>query len=186
VTDRARVGWESTFAEFREAQPKRIRERIKAFIKDASPEQIRAWDDTIPPLQAEVSEVLIREELARHYSAILEYELPMESRRPDVLLLVGACVMVIELTEKGLSQPGRPRSSCGVRPGPSELPSRVRGPRGDPGARADASPRISQLVDGVHVTGPDALDALVDRLTISRRLRVNAYRVLLTRDVTRR
>jgi hypothetical protein len=81
MTDRARTGWESSFSEFREAQPKHIRERLVAFIKDASSEQIRAWDDAIPPLQAEVSEVLVRDELARHYSAILEYELPMESRR---------------------------------------------------------------------------------------------------------
>src|SRR6187549_1954828 len=100
MTDRARTGWESSFSEFREAQPKRIRERLVAFIKDASTEQIRAWDDAIPPLQAEVSEVLVRDELARHYSAILEYELPMESRRPDVILLVGAGVMVIELKGK--------------------------------------------------------------------------------------
>ena len=100
MTDRARTGWESSFSEFREAQPKRIRERLVAFVKDASTEQIRAWDDAIPPLQAEVSEVLVRDELARHYSAILEYELPMESRRPDVILLVGSGVMVIELKGK--------------------------------------------------------------------------------------
>ena len=100
MTDRARTGWESSFSEFREAQPKRIRERLVAFIKDASTEQIRAWDDAIPPLQTEVSEVLVRDELARHYSAILEYELPMESRRPDVILLVGSCVTVIEFKGK--------------------------------------------------------------------------------------
>jgi len=55
MTDRARTGWDSSFAEFREAQPKRIRERLVAFIRDASPEQIRSWDDSMPPLQAEVS-----------------------------------------------------------------------------------------------------------------------------------
>ena len=100
MTDRARSGWESSFSEFSEAQPRRIRERIAAFIRDASPEQIRAWDDAIPPLQTEVSEVLIRDELARHYSAILEYELPMESRRPDVILLVGAGVMLVPLDQQ--------------------------------------------------------------------------------------
>jgi hypothetical protein len=100
MTDRARTGWESSFSEFREAQPKRIRERLIAFVRDPSPEQIRSWDDAIPPLQTEVSKALIRDELAKQYSAILEYELPMESRRPDVILLVGAGVMVIELKGK--------------------------------------------------------------------------------------
>src|SRR5690349_10491435 len=100
MADDARTGWESSFSEFQRAQPKRIRERLVAFIRDASDEQIRAWDAAIPPLQSEVSEVLIRDELAEHYSAILEYELPMESRRPDVILLVGAGVMVVELKGK--------------------------------------------------------------------------------------
>src|SRR5688500_13904819 len=94
------AGWDSSFSEFREAHPRRIREQIASFVADATPELIRSWDDAIPPLQAEVSEVLVRDELARHYSAILEYELPMESRRPDVILLVGAGVMVLELKGK--------------------------------------------------------------------------------------
>ncbi len=38
--------------------------------------------------------------MARDYSAILEYEMPMESRRADVVLLVGVGVMVIELKGK--------------------------------------------------------------------------------------
>jgi hypothetical protein len=100
MSENARSGWDSSFGDFQSAQPKRIRERLIAFIRDASPEQIRAWDAAIPPLQSEVSEVLIRDDLAEHYSAILEYELPMESRRPDVILLVGAGVMVIELKGK--------------------------------------------------------------------------------------
>ena len=58
MTDRARTGWESSFSEFREAQPKRIRERLVAFV-----EQIRRWEESIPPLQAEVSKALIGDEL---------------------------------------------------------------------------------------------------------------------------
>src|SRR4051812_40808314 len=100
MNDNARTGWESSFYVFRDTQAKHIRERLAAFVTDASEEQIRAWDAAIPPLQTEISEVLVRDELAKEYSAILEYELPMESRRPDVILLVGAGVMVIELKGK--------------------------------------------------------------------------------------
>ena len=77
-----------------------IRERLAEFIADASPEQMRAWKDAIKPLQDEVDEVLVRDKLASSYSAILEYELPLDARRPDVILLVGAGVMVVELKGK--------------------------------------------------------------------------------------
>ena len=50
--------------------------------------------------RAEVVEV---DALAREYTAILEYELPMESRRPDVVLLVSGAVVVLEL--KGKTEP---------------------------------------------------------------------------------
>jgi hypothetical protein len=165
MTDRARTGWDSSFSEFREAPPKQIRERLAAFIKDASPEQIRAWDEAIPPLQTEVDEVLVRDVLAEQYSAILEYELPMEARRPDVILLVGAGVMVIELkgkvypTQADLDQAAayardlrNYHRECEGREVVAVLvPTRATG--------------YQELVDGVHVTGPDSLDALVARIT---------------------
>jgi len=185
MTDRARTGWESSFSEFREAQPKRIRERLVAFIKDASTEQIRAWDDAIPPLQTEVSEVLVRDELARHYSAILEYELPMESRRPDVILLVGSGVMVIELkgklypTQADLDQAAAyardlrnyHRECEGRDVTPVLVPTRARG--------------YQQLVDGVHVTGPDALDELVAGLTSHQQKPVIERAAFLSEDAYR-
>lgn len=86
---RVRYGWQSDFPEFHATAPGHIRERLQAFVRDASPEQLRAWADAIPPLQHEIGEVLLRDQFAGTYSAILEYELPLEARRPDVVLLVG-------------------------------------------------------------------------------------------------
>lgn len=97
---RARYGWESDFPEFRETPPREVREQIQKFVSDASPEQVRAWDDSIPKLQGEVGEILLRDQLAQRYSAILEYELPMDARRPDVILLVRGAVVVLELKGK--------------------------------------------------------------------------------------
>src|SRR5688500_11665250 len=185
MTDRARTGWESSFSEFREAQPKRIRERLVEFVRDPSPEQIRSWDDSIPPLQAEVSKALIRDDLARQSSAILEYELPMESRRPDVILLVGAGVMVIEL--KGKQYPSQAdldqasayardlrnyhRECDGREVTPVLVPTRAHG--------------YQQLVDNVHVTGPDALDDLIERITNERREPVVDRTAFLSEDAYR-
>jgi hypothetical protein len=165
TTPRARYGWESSFSEFQETPPRQIRERLNAFVADASREQVRAWDDSIPPLQAEVEMVLVRDALAREYSTILEYELPMESRRPDVLLLVGARVMVVEL--KGKLFPSQAdldqvaayardlrnyhRECAGREVIPVLVPTRAHG--------------YLQELDGVHIAGPDALNGLVERLT---------------------
>jgi len=187
MSDRARYGWESDFPGFHTAKPMHVRERLQAFIPDASPEQIRAWNDTIPPLQREVEEVLVRDALARHYSTILEYELPLESRRPDAVLLVGDGVLVVEL--KGKLEPSQAdidqaaayardlrcyHRDCNGRPVVAVLvPTRAHGYLRQEGQ--------------VHITGPDALDALIARLTASgsgrtfdraRFLEADAYRPL--------
>jgi hypothetical protein len=162
---RARYGWESDFPSFRSTPPAQVRERLQAFVTDASPEQLRAWNDSIPPLQREVEEVLLANTLAQHYSAILEYELPMESRRPDVVLLLGAGVMVMEL--KGKLTPSQAdidqaaayardlrcyHRECASRTVvPVLVPTRARG--------------YLSLDAGVHIAGPDALDDLIARLT---------------------
>jgi hypothetical protein len=159
-----RSGWDSDFPTFESAPPMRVRERLQAYVADASLEQKRAWADAIPPLQLEIGEVLRQNALASRYSAILEYELPMESRRPDVILLVGAGVMVIEL--KGKVDPSQAdldqasayardlrcyhRECAGREIVPVLVPTRAKGYQEERG--------------GVHVTGPDALDGLVGDL----------------------
>lgn len=158
---KARFGWESDFPTFRSAVPSHIRERLREFVANASDEQERAWKDAIPPLQSEVEEVLLRDRLAAQYSAILEYELPMEARRPDVVLLVGAGVMVLELKGKALpNQADLDQASAYARDlrcyhrdcdgrevVPVLVPTRARGYLGED--------------TGVHISGPDALDSLV-------------------------
>jgi len=166
MTDEAtRYGWQSDFHDFRETPPQVIRERLSAFVADASPEQHRAWADSIPPLQGEVAKSIVTNTLARDYSAILEYMLPMESRRPDVILLIGGSVMIVEL--KGKTRPSQAdldqvaayardlrnyhRECAGREVYPVLVPTRA---RGDLGVR-----------DGVCIAGPDAIHALVTSLT---------------------
>jgi hypothetical protein len=161
----ARYGWESDFPEFSSARPSTVCERLASFVTDASPEQVRAWRDCVPSLQREVDKVLVRDMLAKRYSAILEYELPLESRRPDVLLFVGSGVMVLEL--KGKSHPSRAdidqvaayardlrcyhRECANRRIVPVLVPTQARGYQGQESE--------------VHVAGPDALDGLIAQLT---------------------
>lgn len=162
---RARYGWESDFPGFTQASAIDVRRRLQSFVADASQEQDRAWADSIPRLQDEVEEVLLKNQLARDYSAILEYELPLESRRPDAILLVGGGLLVIEL--KGKVFPSQAdidqaaayardlqcyHRDCEDRPVvPVLVPTRAHGY-----VRREGS---------VHIAGPDALDGLVQEVT---------------------
>jgi hypothetical protein len=169
MTERARYGWESDFRRFEGTPVIEIRSALHGFVHDASPEQIRAWDTSIPALQREVREVIHADSAAVSSSAILEYELPMEMRRPDVIFLVGGAVAVIELkgklapTQADIDQAAAyardlrcyHRACADHEVLPILVPTRA---RGDLGFRG-----------GVHVAGPDAVDALVTRLGTSQR-----------------
>lgn len=157
----ARFGWESRFPVFEASDSRIIRQALQGFVRDASPEQVHAWDDSIPRLQTEVQEVLRADPGAAAYSAILEYELPMESRRPDVVVLAGGAVVVLEL--KGKIRPSQAdldqasayardlrcyHRECADREVHAVVvPTRARGCLG--------------FEDGVHVLGPDQIDAFV-------------------------
>jgi hypothetical protein len=95
-------GWASDFGDFRGASAGRIRASLAAFVTDASPEQLRAWDESIPPLQNEFGEAIATDALAVEYGTIWEYELPLEFRRSDVILLLRDLVAVLELKSKAV------------------------------------------------------------------------------------
>jgi hypothetical protein len=93
-------GWSSDLESFRETPAPYIRQSLVDFLRVVSPEQLSAWDLSIPPLQSEAGELISRKPSAAKYTAILEYQLPMEERRPDVILLIGGAVLVLELKGK--------------------------------------------------------------------------------------
>jgi hypothetical protein len=96
----ARYGWESLLPKFEATSSRLVRDALQKYIPDASNEQVRAWDESIPKLQKEARELLGSDSNAKEYSTILEYELPMESRRPDVIVLANGAVLVLELKGK--------------------------------------------------------------------------------------
>jgi hypothetical protein len=154
-------GWRSNFPEFRDAVPRVVRGSLVDFIGDASPQQVRAWDASIPQLQAEVDEIVAAEPSASNYTAVLEYLLPLDLRRPDVVLLVRGAVVVLEL--KGKLRPSQAdidqasayardlrcyHSACADRPVHAVVvPTRASGSLG----------RVGEVL----IAGPDALDEVV-------------------------
>lgn len=183
------AGWSSSLRRFREVPATYVTSSLQSFISDASTQQIRAWDDSVPRLQAEAGEIAARTVEADDWSAILEYKLPMEARRPDVVLLLGGPVLVLEL--KGKSRVER-----------VDVDQAAAYARDLKGYHRECADRrvIPVLVlingegyladdSGVTVVGPDVLDALADRETrehpsepvaIDRFLAPIAYRPLPT------
>jgi hypothetical protein len=164
LSEDPRCGWNSKFPRFRSTPPKFIRESLSSYVKDAGPKQVRAWEESIPPLQAEVGEILETDKASPDYSTILEYTLPMESRRTDVIFLAKGSVVVLEL--KGKQRPSQAdidqasayvrdlrcyHQECAVRPVLALcVPMKARG-------------YISRHHD-VHILGPDAVDGFIENL----------------------
>jgi hypothetical protein len=169
MTEQERWGWKSDLPTFGRTTPRVVRLSLQQFVRDASPEQVRAWDDSLPWLQRECNGLVECHDDAKSYTAILEYQLPRDSRRPDVIVLEGGVVVVLEL--KGYSRATQAaldqvmayardlrayHVSCADRPVvPVLVPTRS-GPH-------------DLVVDGVHVVGPDGVRALLEKLATTLR-----------------
>lgn len=164
-TDDPRWGWRSPLPDFYGAEPRVVRLSLERFVRDAGVEQLRAWSADIPWLQEECRSLVRCDDEAKTFTAILEYELPRESRRPDVILLENGTILVMEL--KGKAAPTRAdldqvsayardlrcyHVECADRPVvPVLVPT-----------RADS---LETTIDDVRVAGPRGLHQLLLRIT---------------------
>jgi len=160
-----RFGWQSDLATFSGSEPRVVRLRLEQFVEDASPEQIRAWDQSIPWLQRECRALEVRDSASREYTAILEYELPRDFRRPDVIVLENGCVVVLEI--KGQLNPSRAALDqvLGYARDLAAYHSACAGHHVTPvllTRGADPTPRMR---DGVYVVAPEGLAGLLESLT---------------------
>lgn len=185
----AKRGWDSDFRRFSGTPSVAIVEKLLLFLPGSSREQVHAWRDSIPRLQREVGEVVQVDTAAGSYTAILEYELPMESRRTDAIFLLRANVVVAELKGKGNASDADIdqahayardlRCYHGECDGRDVIPVLV----------ATHATGFVKLERGVHVMGPDHLDKFLasyrglegsEAISPSRFLAEDAYRPLPT------
>lgn len=161
---RARYGWASSFGRFRDASPVEIRGLLSDFLREVSGSQQRAWAESIPPLQHEVGELIERDLQATDYSAILEYELPMEMRRPDVVFLSSGSVYVLEIKSKNRIEQADLDQAAGYARDLSAYHAECHSRPVHPIlVLTRASGRVSDE-SGVHVVGLNAVDDLVGEL----------------------
>ena len=92
--EKALTGWDSALPAFVGADRRVILESLRALVPDANEGQVRAWNESVPALQQEGRALLAVESAASGYGTILEYVLPMESRRPDCIFLIDGAVVV--------------------------------------------------------------------------------------------
>lgn len=93
-------GWDSDFVRFGATNKSAILASLSRTYPDSSVQEQRSWRDSVPRLQREIREVVEVDVAAGKCTAVLEYQLEMESRRADVLLLLRTSVVVIELKGK--------------------------------------------------------------------------------------
>ncbi len=98
-------GWAKEFPVFRAATLEEIVSALTSFVPAATPEQIRAWRGSIPPLQRQCGIVLDEQPIAQRYCAILEYQLPDGLKRVDAVLLLSGAVLIVEMKGDGNWQP---------------------------------------------------------------------------------
>ncbi len=162
-----RFGWQSSLEKFSRSEPRVVRLQLQQFVTDASPEQVRAWDQSIPWLQRECRELEVRDAAAREYTAILEYELPRDSRRPDVIVLERGCVAVLEL--KGALHPSQAAldQAFGYARDLRAYHAACAGRSVTPALLVRGGGAEAVECDGVYVIGPEGLDSLLERLSAS-------------------
>ncbi len=163
------AGWDSDLPAFQAAEPKVVCLRLVDFVPDADQKQQDAWRHWIPQLQRQSSGLLAVDPLAITYSAILEYRLPRDLRRPDVIVLEQGVVVVLELKGPDTSERAgldqvlayardlrAYHEECHNRP---VVPVLVR-----PQFGGAASPAEGRSVDGAWVVSPQGIATLLGRL----------------------
>jgi hypothetical protein len=179
------AGWDSDLPTFRDASAGFIRRSLEEFVREPGPLQLRAWDESIPLLQCEAAELIDAKPEAREYGAILEYQLPLEERRPDVVVLAGSAVVVLEL--KGKQSPSQAdidqvaAYARDLRAYHRECQDREVAAVLVP-TRASPKPRLR---DGVWVVGPAGLDALIAEFAAGNSVRPATLREFLDPEAYR-
>jgi hypothetical protein len=98
-------GWASDFRFFRATSINEIVAVLTTFVRDSSPEQIKAWQTSVARLQKQCGLVCDEKPATQRYGAILEYHMPDGRKRVDAVLLLAGAVLVVEMKGDGNWQP---------------------------------------------------------------------------------
>lgn len=160
-------GWDSTIREFSDSDSSQIINSLVQFVErlprasGVSTSQRSAWKQSVDSMQREFDQLIEVQIGSERYGVVLEYQLPMEYRRPDCIVLMNEALAVIEFksgnhaTDAAVDQVdayardlGHYHRECHGRAiHPILVPMRMGGKRYQSGT--------------VAVCGPDQLDGLI-------------------------
>lgn len=97
MSNRGNHAWAGTVGVMVESAVDGMIASLRAFVADASPEQVSAWRGELAILQREGAVMIHHEPASSSDATVLEYQLPREAgRRPDVILLRPGILVVLE------------------------------------------------------------------------------------------
>ena len=98
-----RHGWSGSLSTFAATEAAEIVAALQRFIPDVGSPQINAWRDSIHLMQTVALALVSSAPVAAGWSSILEYQMLIEARRADAVILMNGAVAILEF--KGKSGP---------------------------------------------------------------------------------
>ena len=169
------AGWHGDVATFVDEDQLAIQLALEEFIHDAGASQKRAWKDSIRIMQGVLAAVKQTEQkgmaVVSEDGAILEYMLPMEGgRRPDMLVLEKGAVLILEFKGKLSYTKADLDQALGYKRDLGAYHSVLHDGQHPIEAVLVLTRRVAapEVIDGVHVCGPEHLPELIINLTTAR------------------
>lgn len=109
---RQQYGWAGTVQQYLATSQQVIINALQnhaatLFPKNNNQQQGSAWQNQLSVLTKELTALVAADPTVQQWCVVLEYELPQESgRRPDVVVLAGSSVIVLEFKNKPTPDPG--------------------------------------------------------------------------------
>lgn len=156
-----RYGWHSDLPTFVDTESRIIEDALAKSVRHVSQEQSGSWQRSIKWLRREYDYVLHDHPEAVAYSTLLEYELPRDFRRPDVIVIEGSTIVIIEVKGyRGNNQAARDQVT-GYARDLAAYHSACEGRRVVPVVVPSDGQSEPQEVDNVWVVGPDGIRAFL-------------------------
>ena len=164
-TQQTGAGWNSDLPTFQSTDAAAVCMRLADFVADADQAQTDAWKSWVPQLQRQAQKLMASHPPSAEYTAILEYRMPRDFRRPDVIVLEGGVVVVLEL--KGFQ--------ASVRAGLDQVLAYARDLRAYheechsrpvvPVLVRPSAPDVAESLDGAWITSPQGISRLLEKLS---------------------
>ena len=96
-------GFNAKFSEFLNISNDVIVANLKEFVVNPGAGQINAWKDSIKVLKSVITKIITDNPKSKDNHVILEYLIPLETRRIDAVFLLNGLILIIEFKGKNIA-----------------------------------------------------------------------------------